>query len=178
MAPLPPDNTARYFLDYAFDTGQTRSLQVRYASPALVTDVGDWLEVMLGIAEPILADSWAITGARFAVSGSNVTLPTTAPTSPTGTGGAQSAYQQPTFYAFQGRDTVTGRKCRLSLYGVTNGVVGDYRYNRGENTNIDNLLDFIQTPVTGIALSIAGNPVQWYDYMNVGFNSYHERKAR
>ena len=178
MAALPPDGTARYFLDYAFDTGQQRSLQVRFASPALVTDVGDWLEALFTAGKALFDPSLVAIGARHAALGSNVTLPTTAPTLPAMTGGSQSAYQQPTFLAFQGRDSVTGVKCRLSLYGFSNGVVADYRYQRGDNSNVDAMLDVMQTPIPGIALSIAGNPVQWYDYANCGFNSFHERKAR
>lgn len=173
-----PNNTARYFLDYGYGAAQQRSLQVRYEAPATAQDVADWLDVLLGILAPILTDNWAITGARLAAAGSNVTLPTVAPTFAAPTGTSISAVYYPLFNAFQGRDSVAGNKCRLSIYGISNGVPTDYRWQRGDSTLYADALDFIQTPVTGVNISIAGNQPQWYDYLNVGFNSYHERALR
>jgi len=175
---LNPNNTARYFLDYSIAAGEARTLQVRYAAPASPADVASWLEVFLTILEPILCADWAITGARVAAAGSNITLPSSAPSAVTPAGGALSAYQRPLFNAVQGRDVLSGSKHRLSFYGITNGVPADYRWQRGESSLYDDLLDMVQVPVVGVNLSIAGNQTQWYDYINVGFNSYHERKQR
>lgn len=175
---LPPSNTARYFMDYIIGGAESRTLQVRYESPAEPADVADWLEVMLSIFAPIMGSGWAVTGARVAAAGSNVTLPTVAPASPTPGGGTITKASYPFFVGFQGRDVVTGPKARLSLYGLASGPTNNYRLERSEATWIADALDFIQTPVTGVAISIAGNPVQWYDYLNAGFNGYHQRGNR
>lgn len=173
-----PNNTARYFLDYTFPTGEVRTLQVRYEAPATPADVVSWLDVLLFLFSGVLCTGWAVTGARIAAAGSNVTLPTTAPASPTPGGGSITTGGAPRFNAFQGRDTVVGVKSRLSIYGINNGVPADYRWQRGDSPLYDDLLDFIQTPVVGVNISIAGNVTQWYDYLNVGYNSYHERQQR
>lgn len=174
----PTNGTARYFLDYGFGGDQTRTLQVRYEAPATAADVAGWLEVMLGILEPTLLTDWSVLGARVAALGSNVTLPSVAPASPAGGGGTVLPVLYPRFIAFQGRDATSGAKSRLSIYGSNLGIDDGYRYTRGENSVVDDLLDFVQTPVAGVNISILGNVVQWYDYMNCGMNSYHQRAQR
>lgn len=176
--PTSPSNTARYFLDYSYAGTEERTLQVRYESPATPADVAAWLDVLLSILEPQLATGWTVLGARVAAAGSNVTLPTTAPAAVTPGGGAMDAVSFPLFIAGQGRDAISGAKARLSVYGVMTGPTSNYRLTRGETGWVGDVLDFLQTPVAGVAISIAGNVVQWYDYLNVGYNAYHQRNQR
>lgn len=178
MSALNPNNTARLFLDYGIATGQPRSLQVRYAAPATPADVVAWLETLFTILEPSLGTGFQTIGTRVALAGSNVTLPGPAVFTVTPGGGTLVPALYPAFYAGQGRDAVTGRKAHISWYGMVLNTDASYRFNRGESALFDDVLDFLQTPVTGVNLSIAGNPVQWYDYINTGFNVYHQRNQR
>lgn len=178
MAALPPSNTARYFVDYNIGGGETRSFQVRYAAPATVNDARDWCDVLFAILDARLGTGWAITGARQAAAGSNVTLPAPAPAAVTPAGGTLVPALYPMFLASQGRDAVTGRRAHMGIYGLVYNTDATYRFQRGEDTTVDDWLDFIQTPVAGVNISIAGNVVQWYDYINLGFNVYHQRNQR
>ena len=178
MPPLPPSNTARYWLDYTYGAAGPRSLQVRYESPATDQDVADWLDVLLGIIDGPMDSSWAITGARKAALGSNVTLPAVTPVGPTPSGGTIAAAYYPYFISGQFRDVTAGNKGKLSVYGLNLVPDNTYRFAVGESTVMDNLLSFLQVPVVGINISIAGNPVQYHDYINAGFNAYHQRKQR
>lgn len=178
LPPLDPFNTNRLFVDYEIAPGQARSFQVRYGAPAALSDAKDWAEALLQTAQPRLASSFVVTGARYALAGSNVTLPTPFAPTLTPAGGTLVAALHPLFLAFQGRGLTTGRKAHLALYGLVYNTDPSYRFARGEDATVDDLLDFVQAAVAGVNIGIAAEPVGWYSYMNTGFNSYYQRKAR
>ena len=175
---LPPSNTARYFLDYVIASGEARSLQLRLANTGLAGDAADWCENMLTQVASSLGTGWAVTGARVAAAGSDVTLPAAAPASPSPGGGALVAALYPQFIAAQGRSPTSGRKVRLSLYGLVLNTQGDYRFQVGENTDVDAFLLAVNALPTGVGLCIDGSTPTWYDYANQGLNVYHQRQRR
>ena len=96
-------------------------------------------------------------------------------------GGAEEvAYLQPRFLSFVGRTTM-GRRVRVYFYGSAgvNSNIADYRLQTGEVARWDAFQyafkDFYATHgLVGIDL----HTVTWKNYINVGYNSYWQRKAR
>lgn len=173
LPPLPPENTARFRVNYSVG-GEQHNFQVRSAptSPAtLGADVDAFLTALSGALNAV-----TISTVEFAASGSNVFNIVTsgiegnAYGSGAGTGSARANYVD-----FIGRST-DGRKVKLAVFGLKIDAT-DYRFLPGENTSVDDAIDVLQ--LGGVQfLTISGVKPQWYTYANAGVNYHWQRAVR
>jgi hypothetical protein len=180
MAPLPYNNTAIFTANYTWSQGAAQ-MQVRYeqagggqAAARLVC------EQIAGLLGDDLDQDWVFTGARAQAAGSNFSVPVGAPLDPTASGFDQPETQRPVFISFVGRSAL-GRRVSITVYGVRLTPDESWRFERGEITNVDAVITWLQTgnPNQGIApLAIDGTQVVWYPYANVGYNAYYQRRQR
>lgn len=182
MAPLPEQNTARYFLDYE-SQGKRHTITLRYSPAATVppdatfiSNVGDWLNAI----SVWLPSDFEIFGHRYAAAGSTVTLPAAgSPPDVVGSATVKPALI-PSFITFVGR-SLAGRRARVSVLGVSanpaesGGTFSDYRVNRGDLAALASSLD----ELGGLGLvGIDGTGVSWYQYVNSGYNAHWQRAVR
>lgn len=182
MAPLPPDSTPRYFLDYVAN-GRAHTVQFRYTSldnaePG--SDIlTDWQDILVEVGEFMPTD-WAPVGHRWAAAGSNVSNPVTAALPAlVGQMGIYPALA-PAFLSFVGRGA-DGRRVRLSFLGCTMSPANlvnnnnDYRLSSAENANVEQIVSMLnETPFT----TISGTIPSWKQYANLGFNAYWQQQVR
>lgn len=182
MAAVPSTTTGRYFLDYT--TGRIEhTLMVRYrgATPDFA-QVGQELGALLGQLAAGLPATWRPVRARYADEGSDVTLPIAMPAvlaNVVGTNGAAlPAADEPREHIYVGRSPTTGRRVRLSIYGLLGPTPANYRLGPGETgatlAGVFNTLN--GSP--DVFLTVDGSKPTWYSYLNVNYNSYWERRAR
>lgn len=179
MAPLPENNTGRYFVDYAF-RNQGRSLQLRYGVGTAVESLPFHAGVFLSALAPLMDDSWVIQGARIQSAGSPFSVPTVPPTLSVGpSGGTIAPANYPQFTTFVGRGTISGRRVRVFVYGLILGNDGSYRISAptGALAAARNAL-IAALGEDNVGVTIGGDAPTWYNYVNQGFNSYWEREAR
>lgn len=183
LAPLSPSNTPRYWVDYEAN-GVQHTMQFRYPGGALSgpPDTGFLNGITLFLSEllTLLPSDFTIVGARYAPAGSDVTLPTTAPSSPGTGGGTPAAAEVPAYLTFVGR-TSAGRKVKVQVYGVSaspaseGGVFSDYRLTAGQSTPVDDAIAALG--ILG-AVGIDGESINWYTYANCGYGAYWQKKQR
>lgn len=174
MSALPEDNTARYKAFYTA-VGETHTAQVRAGGVHSPSGFGTWLDGLLtqlaGALYPV-----QVTKVEFAATGSNIfNIVTTGIEGNAYGTGTPTGIFKPQFVAFQGRSS-GGHRARLSFYGMK-AEEDDFRFENGENTNVDNAIAFMQT-VSPYAYAIDGLRPSWYIYANTGFNAYWQRKNR
>ena len=174
MAPLPPNNTGRYFFDYSVGsiehTGMIRANAV--VSPAAM---GTQIDNLMNALAPGLFVTTFVR-LRWAPSGSNITTPVTSGFEGTTWGaGTPTADDIPSFLDFVGR-SVGGRRCRFALFTHKFGLSG-YRITTGENTTIALALPNIQLGANSW-LAIDNTKPVWYPYVDTGFNAYWQREVR
>jgi hypothetical protein len=172
MAPLPPDTTARFRVNYSTNTEQ-HDFQVRStSSPSAVGTIVDTFLTALSAA----LFSFEIGTVEFAAIGSNIFLPVTTGiegnTYGTGIGLVE---QRPWFYGFIGRSAL-GRKWHLDVFGAIS-LGTNYRWSPGEYTIMDNAIAALQGASPNI-LGIDGAAVTVYTYANAGVNAHWQRAER
>lgn len=184
MADFAPNYTARLRVKYT-QGGKSHSQTWRAPSteddPAgLVAKVGDYY----GDIDGILFDDFEITGADWALADSDVFLPVTPPTSPTGAV-AFSGFK-PTdaacYVGFVGR-TLLGGKARLFQYGtnyganIRTGAFDDWRVTSAEAAAISAAV----VRLNETSPSLVGNDdavAVWYEYANIKYNDRWVRRQR
>lgn len=172
MAALPPDNTARYRVNYT-TVGKQHAFQVRSAmSPSAF---GTFVNAFLNQLSTVMYAS-TVADVVWAPSGSSVFNPvTTGAEGHTWGSGAGTVIEIPQFVNFIGR-TSGGHRVRLAVFGVGVSSV-DYRFLAGENSAIDNTINHLVLNASTL-LGIDGlNPV-WKNYANTGFNAYWQKAVR
>lgn len=182
MAPLPPNNTGRLFLDYTTGVHE-HTLSVRFDSATTLAPAANFLSIFLNDIELLLPASWQVTGARYQMPLTDLTLPYSDPTLTSfagGGGGTLQAYEEPREWVYVGRSSVTGRRWELSIYGLLLATPGDYRLGTGSlPPAIGASLDTIASATsTGAWVAIDGNEFVVYPYVNCNFNSYWEARQR
>lgn len=192
LPPLPENNTARLFVHYTTGGGATAQehvMSIRYNAPTVAP--GD---VMLDLADALgngtneaqLYTGWQVLRAETQAAGSAVRLPTTVPASLLailGSGGAAASQtDQSREVRFIGRGLTTGRKVSLSLYGVVAAAIlePDFRFEPvGPSLLADLMLNIKNSGLAGAAYTtIAGEPTNWYPYVNWNYNSHWETEQR
>lgn len=175
---IDPTNTARMFLDYTVG-GAPRSVTLRFSN-------GDNARSKLGNVHSFIDSQSAafgnnvvFSGARLAGKGSNVTVPLDWVAID---GTAPAAIENPNktlFASIVGRDD-TGHKVRWFWYGLFFGAPpADYRID-GESFPLVTgfFVDFQAFVAANSVLTINLLPPTINDYVNVGYNAYHQRQAR
>lgn len=172
MAPLPPEGTPRFRVNYDVD-GVQHSFQVRsHASPSAVAVLLDTLFTALDGA----LFEMTIGVMEFAADNSNIFLPVSNTfTGNTYGSGTPTIEKRPWFYGFQGRGA-TGRKWHLDVFGAIS-LGTNYRWEPGEYTIIDDAVAALQTFGADL-VDIADAQVTVYTYVNAGANSYWQRRQR
>ncbi len=175
MAPLPYTNTARLLIEYTC-LGQEHVAQLRLVSGSLSGDAVSVYNTFAPFIAAFLPDEDAVTGARFAVSGSNLTFPLLVTPETGGQTGAFDPENRPEFISFTGRGG-NGRRTRFTLFTpVGDPDTGGYRDNNPSGIAAT-LLDALEANTPPIC-AIDGTSVVWNTYHNIGYNSYYQRKLR
>lgn len=175
MAPLPPNNTERWFVDYAVE-GVNHTLLLRTEAPSDAATVSAFVDDLWSALTSNLF-STVINGLRKAAQGSDISLDQTYTGTTSFGGGDPGEGNKPAFIAFQGRSE-GGRPVKLTIFGYKDlGTVDDYRFVPGVGSTIADAQAVIQT-TAGFPCAIDANNVIWKTYVNCGFNAYWQRQAR
>lgn len=83
---------------------------------------------------------------------------------------------QPRFVSAVGRSDA-GKRCRQYYYGLAFVEANDYRLDPADDPLVQDLLDVIATGI-GFLVAVGGNGITWKNYLNWGYNSYHQRQQR
>lgn len=184
MAPIPENNTFRYWVKYR-SNGREHEMMFRWGEE-YVEDGSDITTQVARIAAfladlaPLLPTDFDVLSARFSRKGWTYSLPTTPPAGPTTTAPTFVA-EAPAFLTFVGR-TFGGRRWKLHVLGVSyspaDGVspASDYRIAPGENAAITTCI----TNLDGwpALVGIDEQAVNLYGYANAGYNAHWQRKMR
>lgn len=180
MAPLNPNNTPRYLIDYT-SYAEPHVLQVRFATTELEADID---VALLGIADamkPLMATSDSILGSRKIAAGSNISIPFPVvglDGAGTGVTGALVPEMKTSFFSVTGKDA-TGRDVRVTLFSVFAEDFPSYRQPIGVVAPIySNWWDACQGTPSAPTVTINDEIPFWNPYINRGNNSYFQRKTR
>jgi hypothetical protein len=172
MAPLPPNNTARYRVRY-FTCGLQHSFQIRSnSSPLAIGAFVTSLYQALGTA----VFGTIINTFEFAAQGSNIFNAVLTGAEGVSFGSGTSTDQARAYeYNFIGRST-GGKRVRMMIFGAP--VLGtDYRYIASENSFLDAARGVLNSN-SNLLQCIDGLPPVWKSYVNAGSNAYWQKELR
>lgn len=177
MAPLPENNTARFWLDYT-DGQNPHSLLVRYDQTQMPpSDVAEYVEAFFNALSPILY-LVGVSGARYSSQGSNISLPFSWTGAATFGQFAMPAELAPRQLCFLGRDAV-GRRSRWFVYGWEAAPPNPFRLELNNPAELGAAWQVISdAQLAGAFISISGLNPTMYGYVDVNYNSYYEAKMR
>lgn len=174
MAPLPDNNTQRYWLDYTTAAGP-RSVQFRVdiaTLPEVITALNAYLDILL----PKTYSSVTYNSLRYSSAGSDFSFPQVwAPRSGSAIG-TMPTNAGPRFIQWVGRDAL-GRRVRLSAYGTEVTPDDNYRSTPAEVPLVLSMLNYLKS-VSCPFVTISGERPVWNNYANTGYNVYHQRRER
>ena len=175
MAPINPNNTQRFFVDYT-TCGEAHTLLCRAGSTVTAADAGATIAAFLATLDSQLR-LVTITGFRSAAPGTNITVPETWPGDATYGDGAGSHFETAQYLDFVGRGS-TGHRVRVAVFGAINSHVGDdYRMTSAESTVVADALAAL-TSDGDIFLDVDYQVPVWHTYANLGVNAYWRNKVR
>lgn len=175
MAPLPPNTTYRWFVDYRWQGGQ-HVMQFRTPAPLSDSDVATEIRGFLLAIAPALHTSWTTMQLRRSAAGSLLSFPV-AMAAVVGTNTfSPTPLQYPRFISWVGRGP-TGRRTRITVYGAEPSVSDDFRLTAGENAAIQAGVDYLQH-ADRTFVTIGGDEPIWAEYANAGYNAYYQRQRR
>lgn len=175
MAPLPPNNTERWFVDYAVN-GINHTLLIRTVAPSTNDVISTFVSDLFGALDDVL---WAtaINGLRRSVQGSDISLDQAYLGTTAFGGGVGDDLGRGYFLAYEGRSE-GGRPVKLTVFGFKNLLsVADTRFPITSPSPYFDALGVIET-TPGLPAAIDANNVIWKNYVNCGNNSYWQRQAR
>lgn len=176
MAPLPDNLTDRYFVDYETSAGE-HTVLFRYLSgtdqAAAILDLRAVISALL----PRMFNTTQFLGLRFSATGSNVSNPLPFAGLVGGLPVGGPVQEGPKFISFIGR-SATGRRSRLFFYGTDYFPAADYRILVPNDAALTDAFNILSTPGTSRCAPDGSTPVIWKSYVNVGYNSYIERRQR
>jgi hypothetical protein len=183
VAPLPDNNTGRYFVDYLAN-GREHTVMFRYAAGAAPNAPGiAFLESCRAFLEEMAAampTDYAMVAARYSASGTNFTIPLAAPIVEAAGAVTPNLSDAPSYWNFIGR-TLGGRQVKLMMLGV--GDDASEPNAQGKNYR----LTTAERPTVAAAVGVLNSSGQvaidnleptWYTYVNLGYHSYWTRKLR
>jgi len=128
---------------------------------------------------PYWHEAVSVTSFRWQAANAAFSLPAGNPVVTGAVVAVQSPIDYPRFVSVAGRGSTSGRRVRLSIYGIATGVTANYRLENGEVPVVDAVLAGLVTLSTlGCWRTIANDVPVNYGYLNAGYNAYHQRKAR
>ena len=175
MAPVNPILTQRVWIDYQGLSGQ-HSIQVRYRPDITLSQAQVNTIFLAGLFSAIWLDDVTVTGFRVAAANQNFSIPFPPPSPIVGQViGTTNQVDFPRFASFSAR-SVAGRRVRWTAYETNVGIEGDYRVSTFSPEE-QAILDWFGNFGNG-ACDVTGNQIVVYQYINVGYNSYYQRKQR
>jgi hypothetical protein len=172
MAPLPPDNTARYRVKYT-NIGIQHVMDIRSTqSPsAFGTEVDAFLTALSPVMKATVIDS-----VEFAAHLSNIFNVVVSGIEGNTYGSGAGVLANASQYAdFVGRST-GGRRVRLAVFGIPD-TSNDFRYLSSENADIDATIAVLNG-AGNTFLCIDGLAPIWKNYANAGQNAHWQRALR
>lgn len=185
MAVLPQNSTARIFIDYT-------SRQIEHTMMLRVSSAAAGAEAIATTYAEIFAnrmfDDDSFFRARYSADESDFSLPlpfdAVAGVVPAASTSTWPQDPESVFLSFPMRGITTGRKGRVEFFTAVPTTVwpGDNRYNPGDSAPIGalqaNFKNAADASGTSSLLSIGGDLVTVYDYVNIASNAYWQRKQR
>lgn len=175
MAPLSPDSTKRWFLDYT-TCSTDHTLEMRSVDSVTDIEASAAFDVFLTAIESQIYEM-TVTGMRFADVGSNITLPATFSGALTYGSDDGPKDHGAVYVNFIGRST-GGRRVRAGVFGGRNfSLAGDYRVSDADSTVVGDGVSAL-TGNPDVWEAIDGRTVIWHRYFNIGTNAYWRNKIR
>jgi hypothetical protein len=175
MAPLPANNTDRYFLDYETG-GHNHTMVMRTETSIAAVAASDVFDQLLTALHDLLFQI-TIVGLRFQEEGTNVSLPRDWAGDATYGGSVGASYTSAQYLDFVGRGA-DGRRARVAVFGATFIQQGnDYRATPTEQPAIGDAIEVLNTNPDYFE-AISGSAVSWYAYANTGVNAYWRNHIR
>ena len=176
MAPLPANNTDRYFLDYAVGPNN-HTLEQRVAAGMLPAPAADAFDAFLTAIHTLLLEI-NIIGMRYQAHGSHVSLPVAWTGASSYGTGTPDLVDTTKYISYVGR-SADGRRVRATVFGVSNPVAdGDFRWENGANAAADAGRSALASFSADNWLTISGQHPTWNNYANVGINAYWRNHVR
>lgn len=187
--PPPPATTSIMFFDYVTGSSATsreHTVQFRY-NPSLATpsDVQNrMLLVLQALTAANFRTGWRILRVRQQDVGTNFSIPIPVAS---GLGSFLGTATTPTYqpryeaveWSLQGRSPTTGQRVDFSLYTALTDAPANFRFLPADLAQLAATVNAVQAgAATGIIITRGGSPATWYNYMNVNYNSYWERRSR
>lgn len=175
MAPLPPESTARVYLDYSV-AGYEHTLQCRIGTGATIQDGVDALAALIGaLSDQLYATD--LVGLRASNDGSNVSYPLSNTFATSWGDGAAAGDESAQYYDFVGR-SVDGRRVRAAVFGAQ--IVANANIFRLPTSLGGLWLDAWNalTNAEGAFVTISDQQPVWHTYINTGINAYWRNKIR
>lgn len=176
MAPLPPESTARAYLDYS-DGINAHTMVCRLGPTATLVNVNAAFDDLLTALTSILYVV-TIIGLRVSSDNSNVTNPTPWTGPATYGTGAIAGANAPRELRFLGR-SADGRRGSVSVYGYSGTTPDIYRLLASGVTPVSDAIDVLDAAYAqDLFLSISTQRLIWKPYASFNFNSYWETEQR
>lgn len=174
LAPLPPESTLRYFIDYV--SGERHTLMIRAEAALGPSGFGTAMDDFFTEIGPLM-NSFAIEQVRVAVAGSNVSnvVVSGIEGNTYGAGGVTSGNDRSKFLGFVGRSTA-GRKVSFRVYSVAD-INGSYRLDPSEAPNIGTAVAILNG-TANLGLAVDGIKALWKSYANTTDDGYWQRRLR
>ena len=176
MAPLPPNNTARYFFKYAV-SGVPHKLIIRTDGEQTDDDISSLLSAILTeVGEGFFAS--ASVGLDYQPAGSAFSVPAVYTGSVTTWGSGAAGDGGTPMFAGQAGRGLDGRRSTWHLFGFKGlSSVGDYRFPLSGSAPWAAAAAAIAA-ASGAFLTIGGVKATYHEYVNVGVNAYWQRQMR
>lgn len=185
MAPLPQNNTNRFFLKYTNGANE-HVLAVRGGlTDAWLNEVRTAVGAFFQAIGLLLPAAFDYQEAYFQVKDTNFTFPTTLPPFPTALGsGTVTGNDRAWQWRYEGRSqtfsAVAPRKVSLSIFGLQQTPPGDFRVATEDDPILAAGLEVLNDTTTypNSFVAINGERALFYPYVNFNYNSYWERSLR
>lgn len=175
MAPISPNNTQRFWVDYTV-AGAQHTLLCRAGSTVTASDAGGIIAAYLAAFSGDIYQT-TIDGFRSAAPGSDISVPQTWPGASTYGSGVGPKYASAQYYDFVGRGA-TGHRVRIAQFGAKSLIGGDdFRISVGESAFVADVLAAL-TADGDIFLDVDYEVPVWKSYCNSGTNAYWRNKLR
>ena len=176
MTPLPANNTARFYFDYSVSgIGHTLIMRVEDSATAVEASAA-WDQLIGNVGDGFFASE--LTGMRYQAKNLDFSIPAIFSGTETSWGSSDGGdVNTPAFAGMAGRGG-DGRKVTWHLFGYKQiPSVGDYRFNVAGVSGWEDQYNDLQAS-EGVWLTVGGTQPTWHAYVNVGYNSYWQRKER
>lgn len=176
LAPLPPDNTVRWWLNYSV-AGIGHTLQMRGTEFATDANALNAYNALLDELDPVLASNATFLSVDRADQGSNVRNPVIGFVPRSGAGAFTTTGDSRAFQiSFTGRSD-DGRKVKYLMWGVGVTSDGDFRWEPGDIAYLDDALATFPAN-NKVWATISGLIPVMHPYTNYGYNDHTVRSLR